>query len=281
MRDGCSDDSEFDEDCDEFPGLDDLLLSPTRRGCNVDGTRNRTAPIFRGMSSRAGLKPAPPAAATVSADADQQRISPSSPLPEWYSPVEARELSQPGERIERSQRTTLGAVAADSDRELAALRPEVALLREARAAAERETIRLQRRAEGDQKIIEDLRSSLAVELRRSATLKTELARERSGGGAPDRGSTFESPCSTRKRSAGCGKSLSSSCSVLSEEDDAMAVRLAEIELRALDRRLVDGDEARSRFRRRLQMKWHPDKNAHNLSLATRVLQEMQCQPEWQ
>merc|ERR1712203_1178001 len=57
-----------------------------------------------------------------------------------------------------------------------------------------------------------------------------------------------------------------------DEDCKLAKRLAAIELESLTG--IVGEE-RAKLRRRLQLKWHPDKNAHNSEFATMVLQEMQ------
>eukprot|EP00812_Abedinium_dasypus_P012335 NODE_5859_length_549_cov_148.400810.p3 GENE.NODE_5859_length_549_cov_148.400810~~NODE_5859_length_549_cov_148.400810.p3 ORF type:complete len:129 (-),score=25.06 NODE_5859_length_549_cov_148.400810:91-477(-) len=97
----------------------------------------------------------------------------------------------------------------------------------------------------------------------------------SSGPAPGMGS---SPGSMRKR-AWRPPLPSPEADGLGCDGDVLVKRLADMELEAL---AVVGneEEERVRARRRLQAKWHPDKNSHNAAFATRVLQEMQRRPEW-
>eukprot|EP00929_Paragymnodinium_shiwhaense_P033464 TRINITY_DN18373_c0_g2_i1.p1 TRINITY_DN18373_c0_g2~~TRINITY_DN18373_c0_g2_i1.p1 ORF type:complete len:607 (-),score=170.07 TRINITY_DN18373_c0_g2_i1:231-2051(-) len=62
-------------------------------------------------------------------------------------------------------------------------------------------------------------------------------------------------------------------------EEALAKHMAAMELQAFAG--IRDEEERGQLKKRLQMKWHPDKNGHNSSFATRVLQEMQRMPAWQ
>jgi len=61
-----------------------------------------------------------------------------------------------------------------------------------------------------------------------------------------------------------------------ETPQALAPVIARLELEALGQ--VDG-EARAKLKRKLQLKWHPDKCINSI-LATCVMQELQQRPEW-
>eukprot|EP00811_Abedinium_folium_P035696 NODE_8469_length_1494_cov_2.599122.p1 GENE.NODE_8469_length_1494_cov_2.599122~~NODE_8469_length_1494_cov_2.599122.p1 ORF type:complete len:475 (-),score=105.54 NODE_8469_length_1494_cov_2.599122:44-1468(-) len=168
--------------------------------------------------------------------------------------------------------------------ELAALRAESLQLRGAQQATEREAGTLRRRAEADRCEIADLRAELDAERTRSAALASRLAGATGCGGnagrtksdpAPAAGS---SPGSTRKRACR-PPPCQSETDGLGSDGDALVTRLAEMELGALAA-AGEEEEERVRARRRLQAKWHPDKNSHNAAFATRVLHEMQRRPEW-
>jgi len=152
--------------------------------------------------------------------------------------------------------------------ELSELRAENERLRAAQVAAEREVARLRRRADADRCEIEELRAQVDAGLRAA-----------SGKADSPHSGAWERPRSRAQAAAGCGKARAPPGGGGEDLAEAsLAKRLAALELMAL-RSAASGEE-RARLRRRLQLKWHPDKNAHNAEFATRVLQEMQRQPEW-
>jgi len=133
------------------------------------------------------------------------------------------------------------------------LRSENIALRQGRASLQTQALRLQGQLEAQQAEIVTLRRRLAGRLR------DPLEEARCG-----------SPGQENRAPAG-----PTSFGLASEE--VLAKQLAQMETAALAD--LAGEE-RARLRRQLQLKWHPDKNAHNAAFATRVLQELQRQGEW-
>merc|ERR1712137_1216860 len=160
---------------------------------------------------------------------------------------------------------------------------EVSALRVENQELQREVEKLRSDGEADKCEMANLLAQLESERRRSAELTNQLAADI--GRTRSRTSmyhSYASPVCGRKRSQrpwiSCDDDVfgtkNSGC-----KDEKTAKLLADIEIEALS--AADEGEEHARIRRRLQMKWHPDKNSHNTEFATRVLQEMQQRPEWQ
>ncbi|CAE8609153.1 unnamed protein product [Polarella glacialis] len=149
--------------------------------------------------------------------------------------------------------------------EIAALRAENERLRVTQQSAESEVARLQRKLETQQLESDALRRQLDADRRRHARA-AGAGQAQSGASG---GRQFGYGDENKAPRIGCAGS----------EEELLAKQLASMELLALAS-AVQGED-RARQRKRLQLKWHPDKNVHNAAFATRVLQEMQRQPEWQ
>jgi len=146
--------------------------------------------------------------------------------------------------------------------EISALREENDRLQAAKVAAEREATRLHRQAAADRCELEAVRAQLDAEVRRAASCQWSRPTSYEGfaGNKMDR----ERPnihCRTFD----------------STSDESLAKSVAALELQAL---ACTVGEERASLRRRLQAKWHPDKNTHNKRFATCVLQEIQRLSEW-
>lgn len=154
--------------------------------------------------------------------------------------------------------------------ELNGLREENDSLRDMLEASQREVARLRRRAEADQEEIREYREYLDVERCRCTALEEELLRR---GGPRAKTDTLRGSLGKRKLAPG----LETAARPGDEND--LAKSIVAMELKAFES--VEGEEDRARLRRQIQMKWHPDKNSHNADFATRVLQEMNWQAQWQ
>eukprot|EP00441_Pelagodinium_beii_P026397 CAMPEP_0197664172 /NCGR_PEP_ID=MMETSP1338-20131121/58473_1 /TAXON_ID=43686 ORGANISM="Pelagodinium beii, Strain RCC1491" /NCGR_SAMPLE_ID=MMETSP1338 /ASSEMBLY_ACC=CAM_ASM_000754 /LENGTH=276 /DNA_ID=CAMNT_0043242753 /DNA_START=56 /DNA_END=886 /DNA_ORIENTATION=+ len=137
--------------------------------------------------------------------------------------------------------------------EIAALRAENSTLRASQQFASEEVVRLRRKLAAHQEEICSLRSLL--DTKRQRARQTQAC----SGYGDENAVPVTAPNSSLAQ-------------------DQLAHQLAVMEIGALS---ACAEEERQRLRRQLQLKWHPDKNAHNAAFATRVLQEMQRRPEWQ
>jgi len=154
------------------------------------------------------------------------------------------------------------------DAELRRLREEVERLRSSHAAVE--AVRRQERRRLGETLFKqmcrasELEGALETEKRRRESLAREFQRR-----------AFRAACS--ETSSGCNSTASSESAGSDFQDQDLVARIVAIEVEAFEGKSKD---ERERIRRRLLMKWHPDRNEHSSELSTKILQEMQAHPSW-
>eukprot|EP00928_Gymnodinium_smaydae_P065372 TRINITY_DN4852_c0_g1_i1.p1 TRINITY_DN4852_c0_g1~~TRINITY_DN4852_c0_g1_i1.p1 ORF type:complete len:363 (-),score=106.71 TRINITY_DN4852_c0_g1_i1:177-1208(-) len=166
--------------------------------------------------------------------------------------------------------------AAEAEEENARLRADLSCER-------RRTARLESALQAEKASDRALRSKLVGMLGRAADLEGALEAERVLRRQEEARRLLAEERIKASGDAGAARSEAASSQQLPQlslqaEQRRLAKHMAMIEVGAL--RAQMSAEERGRMRRRLQAKWHPDKNAHSPEFATVVLQELQQLPEW-
>lgn len=234
-----------DEDC-IFPGLGDLIATPQRCSAEASPSASSTRPVLVSCNSVADTATSPMERAL---ELQSEMLLQALPTPQ-RTRISDRCVAATHEESVAEAPLQGGPVWAgggeDYSDPFAALQAEVQALRE---EAQR------------------LRSAEAAAVREAARL-----RRRVDGDAIEV-EELRARLDTERRLR-----EASSASSMDACDDRLVKRLAAIELTALAG--IEGADDRAKIRRRLQLRWHPDKNAHCVDFSKNVLQEMQKLPQW-
>lgn len=158
--------------------------------------------------------------------------------------------------------------------DLKRLREELERLRAIKRAADAEASDLTQKSMDAQEETESLQKRYAAQIQKTMELKETFKEQRELTRKAEESAGFG------KRSIeDGGRALGGEVDLVAEaaSDEQFVKSLVDMELAGLAS--LRGEE-RTQAQRRLQAKWHPDRNSHSVGLATKVFQEMQQHANW-